>query len=1222
VGTMKIDELINFEEIQDVIEIGAIQNEKDLVEKFVISQTLQEEIIELIDILSSQKHKSANIIGNYGTGKSHLLAFLSLVLSKPELIKLIQNKTVKEKLENLKREFLIIKYELHATQKTPLARIFFYRVRKQLKEVYDIDIRDMDPEKDDKNIKELVQEIMDVIKKKNPKKGLLVVFDEFSDFLRQKKREDMNYDIQTYRQLGECSNTLDFMFIVSMQQNIFQDPKYVDQSSEIGRAQQRYFPIYITNENVEEMISKRIVNKSSNQKTELSKEFSKIAHYFSNLSTDENKYMNIFPLHPYVIEVFSKLPFYEKRGIIQFLVKEIKRILKEEFPSFITYDKIYDDMETVSTIKNNPEVSPICNAVDTLRAKVDLLDSKLRPTALKLIKALAMLNLINASNKNGATAQELANTLFIIPSGKIINPVDDIERILGNLRKVSDGQLISKSDDGVYYLDLQKTQDYDVIIQNKVANMTDLKYVNEKFVENFLLKELDLDVEYNSDNLAYFETSKKYVLNDSAYWEDRKSFRKGYLIIDVGYDLEIDSSKDYLITILGYGQKECKNDSKNNIIIKIPYSDTFAESIKKLAAIEEFIRTKAYVSIMQNKKRSIIDTELRPALTKALFESKISYHGKDYKAEEDLGINAEVTAEIFRQIKQNLLKEEFTKIYPKYPKLKSRISAENIKGTVESIFRDISSKQGIVENLLNQSANILLPLGLYKDNRLDLSESEYAKIILNKVEDSSKNVSIKDVVNDLIKMPYGLQKELVYLVVALLLRNGDIILSSKRGQVYSASDFNMLFNAGLKAFDELSYLKKEEDMNVSKVQILYDAIAEDGSLLQTHKDRPEAYRRYMDKIDRIEKEIREIAEDFEKLKQFTPVGIPVEEMNDKIEEIRKVDFSKLKIKSIVEFKKLDYTPDRIKKIKEGYESIQKLKDLFQDYFEYIQSGINYMKHVLEHSVSDFFKPSEIKHLQIIYDDSKEIISNFKKLLKNDERKPLKGKIESFKDKWKKIYYEVHEHYVGKKVDWKTLENVENSDDVKKLKLLQDIKCVNKSRLTDNLLKITELRTIKCMDFNVDELKNTPICPHCSFPNISKDILNINSKISSLELEFETILQTWESDIFSEIQNNKDKSENLDHAEKRIVQGIISQGYLDKEVTDEIITAINNLLQDLEIKEIDLQEVYTKITEESDVLKVDDFKEKIDAFIDELLGSENSDNVRLKIKKGNNHGKSE
>ena len=116
----------------------------------------------------------------------------------------------------------------------------------------------------------------------------------------------MNYDIQVYRQLGECSNSLDFMFMVSMQQNIFQDPKYVDQSSEIGRAQQRYLPIYITNESVEEMISKRIVSKNANQKMELSKEFSKIAHYFSNLAVEETKYVNIYPIHPYVIEVFSK----------------------------------------------------------------------------------------------------------------------------------------------------------------------------------------------------------------------------------------------------------------------------------------------------------------------------------------------------------------------------------------------------------------------------------------------------------------------------------------------------------------------------------------------------------------------------------------------------------------------------------------------------------------------------------------------------------------------------------------------------------------------------------------------------------------------------------------------------------------------------------------------------------------------------------------------------
>ena len=36
---------------------------------------------------------------------------------------------------------------------------------------------------------------------------------------------------------------------------------------------------------------------------ELSNEFSKIAHYFSNLAVEETKYVTIYPIHPYVIKV-------------------------------------------------------------------------------------------------------------------------------------------------------------------------------------------------------------------------------------------------------------------------------------------------------------------------------------------------------------------------------------------------------------------------------------------------------------------------------------------------------------------------------------------------------------------------------------------------------------------------------------------------------------------------------------------------------------------------------------------------------------------------------------------------------------------------------------------------------------------------------------------------------------------------------------------------------
>ncbi len=102
-------------------------------------------------------------------------------------------------------------------------------------------------------------------------------------------------------------------------------------------------------------------------------------------------------------------------------------------------------------------------------------------------------------------------------------------------------------------------------------------------------------------------------------------------------------------------------------------------------------------------------------------------------------------------------------------------------------------------------------------------------------------------------------------------------------------------------------------------------------------------------------------------------------------------------------------------------------------------------------------------------------------------------------------------FVGNKVDWQTLNDVENSDARKKLNLLQTIKCVNPTKFTEALLGIQNLKATKCTNFNVDELDNSTVC-HCMFPKGTYDI-NINRRISSMEEELVSILIQWESEIF-------------------------------------------------------------------------------------------------------------
>lgn len=1215
-GKLKIKELFNFEDIQKVIEIGNIKDEKEMVEKFVISSNLEDYLLDFIEYLKGNKPEeniSINVIGNYGTGKSHLLAFVSLILAKPDLTQYIQNDNVREAFQDLNRSFLIVKYELPAVQTKSLASIFFYRVRKQLKENYGIEIRPMDIETDEKDTKELIEEILLKIKEKYPASGLMVIFDEYSDFIKQKHSADQNYDLQFTRQLAESSKKQDFILMISMQEHIFSNPEYQDKAELISKIEKRFLKIMITSENIEEIIAKRIVRKDQNQIQELKKLFDGLKSRFNNIVAEEDRYIKLFPIHPYIIDVILQLSLFENRSTLQFITQEIKTVMENEFPSFITFDMIYDEMiESEPTIKNRPDVKPITGVLKSLNDIINRLDSNYRERAKRLIKSLAILNLItppdNKGEKRGDTPEKLAENLFLIPKSTIIEPSEDVRTILNMIIKKSEGQFIGKNEkEDIYYIDLAKKIDYEQIINNKASNMDDLPYVNEKFVENFLLEELDLKIE---KGISYWDSSRKYILNDSVSWKERNSFREGILSIEIGYKLKIDETGDYSVSILGYGKKEVNNSQPKQIIIKPKYSDNLAWSMKRLAAIEELIRTRTYLEIMKNKKRILIDEELKKGFRDAIQNAGIQYNGKNFTLDE-IGINTEINLEIFSQIKEKLLGEDLIKDYPEYPRFKSKLSSMNIKNTIEGVIKDISQKEGVVKDLLTQSTNILMPLGLYREGMIDVNESEYAKQILNMVANTSVNIAIEDIVNKFKEKPCGLQKEITYLIIAVLLRNGDLMLSSKHGKTYSSSEFSELFRSGLYAFKDIKYIRKEEGP-ISEVQLLFDALDLDRSLLQIRKNWPIAYRDYMDRIEKIERDIKNIKTDFGNIKHSMEIGLPLVEIEEQIKTVEETGFSNLKINNLNELNKFDYSKERLKEIENSYYLINKINGLLKDCSDFIIPGMDYMKCAIDWINNDFFKESDKKALKDICIDSKEIVTNIRKLLKEDERKPLKGKIELFKEKYKEIYYHTHKELVGDGVDWILLDDLKTSSEFSKLNILKDVNSINPSIFRDLQLEIADLKDVECDDFRVDELDTSYHC-HCMFPNGNYDP-NINQKITKISDDADKLLKSWEKQILVDIDENKEKVSLLDEEEKSVIQNIIDSGKLPDEIDYSMIKGINNLLKGIEFEDIDINDLYAALTSEKDSLKADEFIKIIESYLSNKIKTNNAENIRIRVVK--------
>ena len=81
---MKYSDLVQFDPIESVIQLEQADSPKavrQLVQTFVISKRMSEQLCDLvipnIQFESPADNKGVLVVGNYGTGKSHLLSMIS-----------------------------------------------------------------------------------------------------------------------------------------------------------------------------------------------------------------------------------------------------------------------------------------------------------------------------------------------------------------------------------------------------------------------------------------------------------------------------------------------------------------------------------------------------------------------------------------------------------------------------------------------------------------------------------------------------------------------------------------------------------------------------------------------------------------------------------------------------------------------------------------------------------------------------------------------------------------------------------------------------------------------------------------------------------------------------------------------------------------------------------------------------------------------------------------
>ena len=544
---MRYGDLIQFEPIESVIQLmdaNRPDEAKKLVATYVISDDMAERISkQMIAQLSFDEavdHKGVLVVGNYGTGKSHLMSVLSLVAEDTAYVPMIRHPKVREAAGTIAGKFKVHRIEI--SSQMSLRDIVTQQLELFLEKQ---GVSYAFPPADKViNNKAAFEEMMAAFAEVHPDQGVLLVVDEFLEYLRSRKDHDLVLDLSFLREIGEVTKHLRFRFVAGVQEAIFDSSRFQHVADSLRRVKDRFTQVLLARQDVSFVVAERLLKKSADQQDKIRTYLTPFAKFYGSMNERMDEYVRLFPVHPDYIGTFERLIFTEKRGALVTLRDQINAILADEVssdrPGLIGFDKFWDTVTSNSVLRADPNIGPVLKVSEVLSERVRKAFTRpaYRPMALRIINGLSVHRLTTGGDiyvPIGPTAEELRDTLCLYQPGiedmggePAADLLSLVQTVLRETLKTVNGQFISKAPDTEqYYLDLKKDVDYDAQIEKRAEALSDDALDRAYFGAIRQLME-------RTDETAY--VSGHQIWQYQIEWQDRRVDRNGYLFFGAPND--------------------------------------------------------------------------------------------------------------------------------------------------------------------------------------------------------------------------------------------------------------------------------------------------------------------------------------------------------------------------------------------------------------------------------------------------------------------------------------------------------------------------------------------------------------------------------------------------------------------------------------------------------------------------------------------------------------
>lgn len=1229
---LRYSDLISFEPIDDIIKLkesGVLSTAKKLVSSYVVSEAMAAKLEHVIatnlDLNSSGTPKGVQIVGNYGTGKSHLLSVIGALAEHETLhLEKCEDPSIDASMDSFRGKYVVIRLTIGASLNN-FRDIVFSELQSNLKEMGVV--FEVPPlSKVNENIT-VFSNMMNEFQKKFPGKGLLIIIDELLDYLRSQDNQSRTLTVNFLREAGEFCGDSNFRFIAGLQASLFGDSGLSadpDLTKNLARVKDRFQTLDIDRTDISTVISRRMLIKSDEQKSQIRSLLQKYTESFENLERDMDTFVDLWPVHPKFLEIFHKIHISEKRQVFNevadFISSKLEVPVPKDRPGLLTYDVHWPTLANKKEFEALPDVREVKNSMETIESRITQMEDWQQLPALSLVRALAIHRFTtpNIKIKVGLTANELRTDIFPwlpnLPQKDSATMTEMILSLLTVVRKVCRGELLNEKD-GQWFLDLDLTQNWDHLVEEyraQLSNTDKNRYYND-VIRQVLLGNISRETDVPNHQIFSHELE----------WKGHGVVRPGWLFFGAPNERPTAKpARDYYIYILSPWVPENYTDEKKDDEIFIQFKGKndkqFKEYLEKYASAKSLALTHPHG---RNTLKLIADEAFK-GLVKWMDNSftdkaEVRWKGTS-KAFTDWTDEAKVgtVEERFETVTSHLINPHFSNKYPKYPSfdVSTPITKQSRIEMASSAVKAIANSK-----LDDTSSRILDGLEMLRGNGLDVSGSQYVQrieTILTKKK-MGEVVNFAEIFNKenerYFSKPDMLEPEWIIVILAGLIYKGSATITYPAiGEINIDRIGELVYRKGEK-FWSFTHVGRPKGLDIAALKAICRVLSIPPGKISEEESKLKGATTI------IQEKASDMVESILGLKQWI-VGKPELWSMEIIEDSENISEQLEQFKKFLDGLSAYDKPAKWANLKKNASEIETFfstKLLVSDLQERRKAKDRLEKSIVLLSKCEDSMPSTHPWVNSILDTKKSIqklwaspipfpsgnVQNVASLINNS--------LSSYRKEYQKLH---NMHRLDFNHD-KQKKALLEGDRIETLRRISALDIFNEGSLDGILDRLASLQP--CWNLEDKDLKNNAICPYCDFspaipdpprPISGSDIDDIDEKLTQME-------ESWATDMLNQLQDPTLDRTVLTPTERSPLENFEKAKVFpkDSDTLSQLIAGADRAFSGLIRIVITPNELQKAIVGLGEALSPTQMQDRFSKFIEEMTKGQPSDKVRIIVK---------